>query len=61
MFSQMAFHIGAIASLAIGVIYDPLSRIGGGLFAIAYALIFKDVLLAALRYRRANKKLAAQI
>jgi hypothetical protein len=53
----MAFHIGAIASLAIGVIYDPLSRIGGGLFAIAYALIFKDIVMSSFIYYKHYKRI----
>ncbi|MDR0665402.1 MAG: hypothetical protein LBF86_07790 [Helicobacteraceae bacterium] len=51
---QMIFHIASIVCLAIGILYDPLSRVGGGLFTIGYILIFKDTLSVVLRRKLAS-------
>jgi hypothetical protein len=53
---QTISHIAAIAFLTAGALYDPLARIGGGLFAASWALIFKDMLVAVLRYSAEKKK-----
>ncbi|MDR2638772.1 MAG: hypothetical protein LBC09_02920 [Helicobacteraceae bacterium] len=54
IYIQMIFHCASIVFLIAGLFYDPLSRIGGGLFAIGYALVFKDISIAVLRYSRAK-------